>query len=80
MFDWLRRLRNGKGIDIRTVTYGRKRPVPGDGNAEFVLTARVGMDQTAEEVMQALVRIENNQLNEVINAEKFPGFPERSNR
>jgi len=77
MFEWLQRRRDGS-IDVRTVTYGRKRAVPGDGQAEFVLTARPRRGQTIEEVMQALVQIERRQLDEVINAEKFPErFPER---
>jgi len=80
--NWLQRLRrlferDDSDINVTTVTFGRKRPVDGNGNAEFVLTARRRAGQTTEEVMQALVQIGKRQLDSVINDEQYPERRER---
>lgn len=56
-------------VKVRTVTYGRKMPIERHGNAEYILTAEVGVEQTIEEVMGSLRKIVRQQLDEVVNDE-----------
>ena len=52
-------------VKVRTVTYGRKMPIERHGNAEYILTAEVGAEQTVEDVMASLRKIVNCQLEEI---------------
>lgn len=54
-------------VKVRTVTYGRKMPIERHGNAEYILTAEVGAEQTVEDVMASLRKIVNCQLEEIRN-------------
>jgi len=56
---------------IRTVTYGRKMPIEPHGNAEYILTAEVGPEQSVEEVMASLRKIVKYQLWEIKNEEEI---------
>ena len=54
-------------VKVKTVTYGRKMPIERHGNAEYILTAEVGAEQTVEDVMASLRKIVDHQLEEVRN-------------
>ena len=56
-------------VRVKTVTYGRKRPIEPHGNAEFILTAEVGAEQTVEDVMASLRKIVKHQIDELLNEE-----------
>lgn len=56
-------------VKVRTVTYGRKRAIERHGNAEYILTAEVGPEQSIEEVMGSLRKIVRQQLDEVVKDE-----------
>ncbi len=56
-------------VKVKTVTYGRKRAVEPHGNAEYILTAEVGAEQTVEEVMSSLRKIVKCQMDELLNEE-----------
>lgn len=56
-------------IKVKTVTYGRKRPIGRHGNAEYILTAEVKQEQTVEDVMASLRKIVKCQLMELKNEE-----------
>lgn len=56
-------------VKVRTVTYGRKMPIERHGNAEFILTAEIGAEQTVEDVMSGLRKIVQHQLSEIKNEE-----------
>ena len=54
-------------VKVKTVTYGHKMPIERHGNAEYILTAEVGAEQTVEDVMASLRKIVDHQLEEVRN-------------
>jgi len=54
-------------VKVKTVTYGRKRPIGRHGNAEYILTAEVKQEQTVEDVMASLRKLVDCQLSEIEN-------------
>lgn len=73
VWDWFRQKQRkvARDVRVRTVTFGRKKPVERGGNTELILTAEVQRGQAPEDVIRSLRNIVKPQLEEIKNEEGY---------